>query len=135
MLNTKVKQIEMDTIQQEPLFTDLKPEEASVVEGGAYFKSTVSFDASLSSRKFYVKPGGNIFLSATTKNSSSKNNKLYGVKVFNTDTRKSTPIKYLNVGNDSERWRGMQGGNYKLIFEDTPDFNAVNGSILVSYDS
>jgi hypothetical protein len=36
MLNTKenLKQIEMDTIQQEPLFTELAPEAAATVEGG-----------------------------------------------------------------------------------------------------
>ncbi|MEH2079243.1 MAG: beta/gamma crystallin-related protein [Nostoc sp.] len=37
MLSTKenLKQIEMDTIQQEPLFTELTPEAAATVEGGA----------------------------------------------------------------------------------------------------
>jgi hypothetical protein len=39
MLSTKenLKQIEMDTIQQESLFTELTPEAAATVEGGATF--------------------------------------------------------------------------------------------------
>jgi hypothetical protein len=120
----------------EQLFADLKPEEASVVEGGAYFKTTVDFDESLPSRPFYVRPGGNIFLSAFTKNSrSSSPNRFYSVKVVNTNTGRSTPLKYLKVGNDSESWRGMRGGTYKLLFEDKRDGNDVEGSILVSYDS
>ncbi|WP_298916413.1 SH3 domain-containing protein [uncultured Nostoc sp.] len=42
MLSTKenLKQIEMDTIQQEPLFTELTPEAAATVEGGAIFTYT-----------------------------------------------------------------------------------------------
>ncbi|MEH2329877.1 SH3 domain-containing protein [Nostoc sp.] len=39
MLNTKenLKQIEMDTIQQELLFTELTPEAAATVEGGLQY--------------------------------------------------------------------------------------------------
>lgn len=42
MLNTKehFKQIEMDTIQQELLFTELTPEAAATVEGGRTFTYT-----------------------------------------------------------------------------------------------
>lgn len=41
MLNTKenLKQIEMDTIEQELLFTKLTPEAAATVEGGVSFKT------------------------------------------------------------------------------------------------
>ena len=40
MLNTKehLKQIEMNTIQQEPLLTDLTPEAAATVEGGVLYR-------------------------------------------------------------------------------------------------
>lgn len=39
MLSTKenLKQIEMDTIQQEPLLTELTPEAAATVEGGVLY--------------------------------------------------------------------------------------------------
>lgn len=39
MLNTKeyCNQLEMDTIQQEPLFTELTPEAAATVEGGVLY--------------------------------------------------------------------------------------------------
>ncbi len=122
--------------QHEQLFTELTSAEAAAVEGGAYFNSTVAFDADLYSRTFYVKPGGNIFLSANTSNSrSTPANKLYSVSVYNTDTYQETSPKFLSVGNDSESWRGMRGGNYKLHFTDTADGNAVEGSVLVSYDS
>ncbi len=53
MLNTKehFKQIEMDTIQQEPLFTELTPEAAATVEGGAWYKvSGVNAKSSLNIR-------------------------------------------------------------------------------------
>ena len=40
MLTTKenLKQIEMDTIQQEPLLTELTPEAAATVEGGVLYR-------------------------------------------------------------------------------------------------
>ena len=40
MLSTKeyFKQIEMDTIQQEPLLTELTPEAAATVEGGVLYR-------------------------------------------------------------------------------------------------
>ncbi|MEH1942413.1 MAG: hypothetical protein V7L01_19665 [Nostoc sp.] len=40
MLSTKenLKQIEMDTIQQEPLLTELTPEAAATVEGGLLYR-------------------------------------------------------------------------------------------------
>ena len=121
--------------QNEQLFTELTSEEAAVVEGGAYFKSSVNFDRYLRSRKFYVKPGGNIFLNASTRNSpSSAKNTVYTVSVLNTNTGASTQPKSLKVGNDSERWRGMRGGYYRLIFKDTRDSVFVKGSVLVSYD-
>ncbi|MEH2079241.1 MAG: SH3 domain-containing protein [Nostoc sp.] len=43
MLSTKenLKQIEMDTIQQEPLFTELTPEAAATVEGGIKFRADI----------------------------------------------------------------------------------------------
>ena len=53
MLNTKeyFKQIEMDTIQQEPLFTELTPEAAATVEGGAWYQvSGVKAKSSLNIR-------------------------------------------------------------------------------------
>lgn len=49
MLNTKVKQIEMDTIQQEPLFIELTPEAAATVEGGILF-TTVGVTSKLNIR-------------------------------------------------------------------------------------
>ncbi|MDZ7964450.1 MAG: SH3 domain-containing protein [Nostoc sp. DedSLP03] len=44
MLSTKenLKQIEMDTIQQEPLLTELTPEAAATVQGGIKFKVVLS---------------------------------------------------------------------------------------------
>jgi hypothetical protein len=120
----------------EQLLTELTPKEAAVIEGGAYFNSTVNFDSYLPSRTFNVKPGGNIFLYASTKNDpSSANNSIYSVRVFNTKTGASTKKKYLKVGGDSESWRGMRGGSYKLIFEDDKDSVFVKGPISVSYDS
>jgi hypothetical protein len=128
----------LTNIQNEQLFTDLKPEKASVIEGGAYFKTKVDFDNWQFSRPFYVRPGGNIFLSASTKNSSSSiRNLFYSVKVVNANTGNATSAKFLRVGNDSERWRGMRGGTYRLLFEDKGgeyDGNDVEGPILVSYD-
>jgi hypothetical protein len=43
MLSTKenLKQIEMDTIQQEPLLTELTPEAAATVKGGIQFRAFV----------------------------------------------------------------------------------------------
>ena len=53
MLSTKenLKQIEMDIIQQEPLFTELTPEAAATVEGGAlYFVALNDPNSSLNIR-------------------------------------------------------------------------------------
>lgn len=51
MLNTKehFKQIEMDTIQQEPLFIELTPEAAATVEGGILY-TTVGVTSKLNIR-------------------------------------------------------------------------------------
>ncbi|WP_298916410.1 hypothetical protein [uncultured Nostoc sp.] len=51
MLNTKehFKEIEMDTIQQEPLFTKLTPEAAATVQGGILF-TTIGVTTTLNIR-------------------------------------------------------------------------------------
>ncbi|MEH2415055.1 hypothetical protein [Nostoc sp.] len=51
MLNTKehFKQIEMDTIQQEPLLTELTPEAAATVQGGILF-TTIGVTTTLNIR-------------------------------------------------------------------------------------
>ena len=89
MLNAKeyFNQIEMDTIQQEPLFTELTPEAAAVVEGGASFNSTVNFDTLLTSRAFNVRPGGTIKLISDTK--SARSNPNFAAIIRNVNTNNS----------------------------------------------
>ena len=136
MLNTKVKQIEMDTIQQEPLFTELTPEAAAVVEGSGIssFGERVKFDWYRDTKSFTVKSGGSITLSSST--TSGKNNKFFSAAVRNVKTGNSTPGKSVRVGKGIfTRWTGMKGGTYKIDFRDTKDGVYVSGNIGVAYSS
>lgn len=135
MLNTKenLKQIEMDTIQQEPLFTELTPEAAAVVGGSGSFGSTIKFDTLLRTRSFRVKAGGAIALVSNT--SSGKNNRFFSAAVRNVNTGNSTRPKSVSVGNDTTQWSGMRGGTYQIVFIDTKDGVYVSGTIGVGYTS
>lgn len=136
MLNTKehFKQIEMDTIQQEPLFTELAPEAAAVVEGGlASFGADVDFDRYLPTRSFSVRPGGNITLASNT--SSGPDDKIFSASVRNVNTGRITPPKSVRVGNGTiTKWTGMRGGTYSIDLRDTQDNINVVGRIGVAYD-
>ncbi len=139
MLKTKehFNQLEMDTLQQELLFTELTPDAAAVVEGGAgidSFGSTIKFDTSLSSRPFYVRPGGGITLVTSTK--SSKNNRFFNAIIRNVNTGNTTPRKSVRVGNlITTQWNKIRGGTYRIDFKDTKDGIYVTGTIGVAYDT
>ena len=139
MLNTKeyFKQIEMDTIQEEPLFVELTSEAADLVGGGAGLRSfgaSVNFDTFLSTRSFIVRPGGGITLFSDTK--SGRNNPSFSAAVRNVKTGNKTPSKSVRVGNDIfTTWTRLRGGTYKIDFRDTKDNIYVSGVIGVAYDS
>ncbi len=140
MLNAKehCKQIEMDTIQQEPLFTELTPEAAAVVEGGAgigSFGANVNFDTYLPTRSFSVRPGGDIALASYTR--SGANNPSFTAAVRNVNTGNVTkPAKSVRVGNGIiTTWTGMRGGTYSIDLRDTKDNVYVVGRIGVGYDT
>jgi hypothetical protein len=118
--------------QCEQLFTDLTPEAAAVVEGGGSFSSNINFDSYLSTRSFYVRPGGSIALLSRTK--SSRDNLFFNAAVRNVNTGNSTPPKSVRVGNGIiTRWTGMRGGTYKIDLTDTKDNIYVSGRIGVGY--
>lgn len=136
MLNTKerFKQIEMDTVQQEPLFTDLTPEAAAIVEGGASFQAPVKFDSSLTTRRFSVRSGGNIYLVNDTQGGDD----LYiKATVRNVNTGKKTSTKSVRGLVDGRggvvEWTGMRGGTYVIDLSDTKDGKYVTGKIGVGY--
>lgn len=139
MLSTKenLKQIEMDTIQQEPLLTELTPEASAVVQGGVirlFRRDNINFDTLLSTPTFTVRPGGSISLSSSTQ--SGNNNRFFSAAVRNVNTGNSTPPKSVLVGNGTvTTWTGIRGGSYKIDLTDTKDNIFVSGRILVSYDS
>lgn len=134
MLNTKeyCNQLEMDTIQQEPLFTELTPEAAAVVEGGGRFDSTVEFDTSLTSRSFNVRPGGTIKLTSNTKSAAS--NRSFAAIIRNVNTNNSNG-KVVSVGKDTTTWTDIRGGKYVIDFRDDKDGVFVTGNIRVDYTS
>lgn len=134
MLNNKVKQTEMDTIQHEPLFTELTPEAAASVGGSGSFGSDIKFDTYLPTRSFTVKAGGTIALASNT--TSGKNNRYFSAAVRNVKTGNSTPGKSVRVGNGIiTTWTGMKGGTYKIDLRDTKDNIYVSGRIGVGYTS
>lgn len=132
MLNNKenFNQLEMDTIQQEPLFTELAPEAAAVAEGSGGFSEKVNFDAYDSTQRFSVKPGGTINL--TTNTSSGKNNRYFSAAIRNVNTN-NTNTKSVKVGKDTIKWTGVRGGIYQIVFTDTSDRVRVSGTANVSY--
>jgi hypothetical protein len=134
MLNAKeyFNQIEMDTIQQEPLFTELTPEAAAVVEGGASFNSPVKFDNLLTSREFNVRPGGTIKLISDTK--SARSNPNFTARIRNVNTNNSNE-KEVSVGKDTTTWTDIRGGKYVIDFRDDKDGVFVTGNIKVDYTS
>jgi hypothetical protein len=138
MLNIKeqIKSAEMETIQQEPLFTELTPEAAAIVEGGyKYFDENVDFDYYRSTKSFYVRPGKNV--SVYTNVSSASSNPDFKVAVRNVNSGRSTPAKTVSIVKNKWVWTGwtnMRGGNYKIDFVDTKDGVNVKGAIRVFYD-
>lgn len=141
MLNTKeqIKSMEMAITQQEPLLTDLAPEAAAVVEGGAKanFREDVKFDFFRSTRSFNVRRGGGIKLYTNT--GSAPSNPSFKVAVRNVKTGKSTPAEIVQVGGGTfpllTEWTNMRGGAYKIDFVDKKDGINVNGVINVEYDA
>lgn len=134
MLNTKVKQIEMDTIQQEPFFTELTAEAAAVVEGSGSFGSDIRFDWSLPTRSFRVRAGGTIALASNT--TSSPNNRYFSARVTNVYTGNSTRAKLVRVGQGiMTTWTKMKAGTYRINLTDTRDGIYVSGRIGVGYTS
>lgn len=141
MLNIKerIESIRMDTIQQEPLFTELTPEAAAAVEGGAKanFREDVKFDFFRSTRSFNVRPGGGIKLYTNT--GSPPSNPSFKAAVRNVKTGKSTPTEIVQIGGGTfpllTEWTNMRGGTYKIDFVDTKDGINVNGVINVEYDA
>lgn len=136
MLNTKeyCAQLEMETIQQEPLFTELTAEMAATVEGSGAFVEDISFSYASPDRtnSFYVPPGGNIKLVSNT--ISGKNNPSFSVSVRNVDTGNSTPKKVARVGRGVHTdWTGMRGGRYQLRFTEATRGNYVSGTASVIY--
>ena len=137
MLNTKehFNQLEVDTIQQEPLFTDLTFEGAAVVEGGKSFSNNIFFDNSTSTRTFSgVKSGGIIQLSTNTSNYGFGKNPTFNAILRNLTTGKAYP-RVLKVGEATATWTNIAGGKnrYAIRFTDSKDGIYVGGSIGVYY--
>ncbi|MGF1673791.1 MAG: hypothetical protein ACFCUV_08920 [Rivularia sp. (in: cyanobacteria)] len=135
MLNTKenLKQIEMDSIQQEPLFTELTPEAAAVVEGSGRFTDPIRFDESDKTRTFSVPPGGTISLFTNTRNiPGGARNPFFSAGIRNVRTN-NTNFKSARVGSDTTRWTGVRGGRYQIVFRDDRDGITVAGRATVSH--
>ncbi|MEI2582674.1 hypothetical protein [Scytonema sp. PRP1] len=122
----------MKDFQQEQLFTELTAAEAAVVEGGGSFESTIKFDTFLTTREFYVQPGGTIKLTSNTK--SATDNPSFGAIIRNVKTNNSNG-KIVSVGKDTTTWTDIRGGNYVIDFRDDKDGVFVTGDIRVDYTS
>ena len=118
--------------QNEQLFTELTPEAAAVVEGGASFSENVRVDSYDRTRIFNVRPGGTIKLTSNTK--SSKSNRSFAAIIRNVDTNNSNG-KVASVGKDTTTWTNIRGGRYVIDFRDDKDGVFVTGNIKVNYTS
>jgi hypothetical protein len=118
--------------QHKQLFTELTPEAAAVIEGGASFSEHVRFDGYDRTRVFNVRPGGTIKLFSNTK--SAPSNKSFGAIIRNVDTNNSNG-KVASVGRDTTTWTDIRGGRYVIDFRDDRDGVFVTGKIKVDYTS
>lgn len=99
--------------QYEQLFTELTPEAAAVVEGGASFTENIKIDPYDVTKVFHVRPGGTIKLFSNTK--SAPSNRTFGAIIRNVDTNNSNG-KEANVGRDTTTWTDIRGGRYVIDF-------------------
>ncbi|MBW4602370.1 MAG: hypothetical protein KME29_23095 [Calothrix sp. FI2-JRJ7] len=113
--------------QHEQLFTELTPEEAAVVEGGASFTENIKIDPYDRTRIFNVRPGGTIKLFSNTE--SALGNRDFGAIIRNVDTNNSNG-KIASVGRDTTTWTDIRGGRYVIDFRDS---QLVTGNIRVDY--
>ena len=122
------------------LFTDLTPEQASVVEGGAkLFETSIDFDFYLTSRTFKNNRGSKIETLLETQSTGSnflnRNNKEYNVLLqrltkgnFKTIAKSTAPID----GNKSITWTNLnRGDKLRLAFTDAEDGKRIDGSLTV----
>jgi hypothetical protein len=118
--------------QHKQLFTELTPEAAAAVEGGASFSENVNFDSYEKTRVFNVRPGGTIKLFSNTK--SAPSNKSFAAIIRNVNTNNSNG-KVASVGTDTTTWTDIRGGRYVIDFRDDKDSVFVSGGIKVDYTS
>ena len=127
--------------QSEQLFTELKPEEASVIEGGGLlFASSIHFDTRLTSRQFTNAVGSTIQVNLATRGTGKSNpwNLMYDVTLQRFQnggwTNASTFKNLLINGSAKLRWSGLRvGDKLRLVFNDQADGKFVTGNIAV-YD-
>lgn len=137
MLNTKeqINSTEMDMMHQEPLFTELAPEAAAVVEGGLeYLDEKVNFDFYRPTLSFKVQSGTNIVLSSNV--SSVASNKYFSARVTNVNTGRSTRTQLVptDAGKVATIWTNMKAGTYRVELRDEKDRKKVKGEIRVVYN-
>lgn len=120
--------------QHEQLFTELTPEAASVVGGGATIGVDLNFDSFVTTKSsFTVSKGSKITLLTYTKNTGEKNpNSLFKATLRNLNTG-ATSLKNVKVGEGTATWTSGKGGTYKIDFTDTPDGTFVTGNGTISY--
>ena len=115
--------------QHQQLFTELTPEAAAVVEGGASFSENIRINPYDRTRIFNVRPGGTIKLFSNT--TSAPGNRNFGAIIRNVDTNNSNG-KLASVGRDTTTWTDIRGGRYVIDFRDN---KLVTGNIRVDYTS
>ena len=119
---------------RESLFTSLSPEAAALVVGGGVksFGFNTRFDFFFRTGIFRVRRGGDIALASRTL--STPRNRKFNASIFNVDTG-VTSSQIVDVGSDSNVWRGVRGGRYRIILSDSWDNQYVSGSFGVGYTS
>ena len=124
------------------LFTELTPETAEVVQGGAVvLDGNVNFDFRLTSSEFRNAIGTKIAVKLDThaEGAINANNNFFTVTLQRKNIRRFRPDTWTDVGSKAFRingggnhtWGNLGNNTYRLQFTDVKDFKRIVGSVTV----
>lgn len=114
------------------LFTELTPEAAEVMDGGGNLSASFTFQEAPISVGTIVGPKKGTVSLATNTFSNRYSTGYFQAYLVNTDSKKTTSEKEVDLGLDSTVWTGLKGDSYQVFLKDNSN-DIVSGSIEANF--